>query len=106
MGSTFEGEGWAQSVELGGCLVRVHAVAQRQLGNTAAVLPSKVIRYGLVVLCCVCEGLKSRQRTSNTDDKEIHTLCAEARVINLKGFTIYHSTVEKVKRGCDHLTTA
>lgn len=42
-GVTFEREGWAQGVELSGCLVGVHAITQRQLGNTTAVLSAEVV---------------------------------------------------------------
>lgn len=57
MRSTFERKGRPQGVKLGRSLVGVHAVTQRQLGNPTTVLPTKVVRYGLVVLRCVCEGL-------------------------------------------------
>lgn len=57
---TFEGEGWAQCVELGRRLVGVHAVAQGQLGNTTAVLSPEVVRYRIVILCSVCEGLRNK----------------------------------------------
>lgn len=57
MRSTFERKSRPQGVKLGRSLVGVHAVTQRQLGNPTTVLPTKVVRYGLVVLRCVCEGL-------------------------------------------------
>lgn len=57
---TFEGEGRAQRVQLGRCLVGVHAVAQGQLGNTTAVLTPEVVRYGIIILCSVCEGLRDK----------------------------------------------
>lgn len=54
---TSERKSRPQGVKLGRCLVGVHAVTQRQLGNAAAVLPTEVVRYGLVILRCVREGL-------------------------------------------------
>lgn len=58
--STFERKSWPQGVKLGRCLVRVHAITQRQLGNPTTELPTKVVRYGLIILCRVCEGLESK----------------------------------------------
>lgn len=57
---TFEGEGRAQRVQLGRCLVGVHAVAQRQLGNATAVLTPEVVGYRIIILCSVCEGLRNK----------------------------------------------
>lgn len=58
---TFERQSRAQSVDLSGCLVGVHAVSQRQLGHAAAVLPAEVVGYSVIILCCVCEGLRRKQ---------------------------------------------
>lgn len=58
---TCERQSRAQSVDLSGCLVGVHAVSQRQLGHAAAVLPAEVVGYSLIILCCVCEGLHRKQ---------------------------------------------
>lgn len=57
---TFEGEGRAQRVQLGRRLVGVHAVAQSQLGNAAAVLSPEVVGYRIIILCSVCEGLRHK----------------------------------------------
>lgn len=57
MRSTSERKSWPKGVKLGRCLVRVHAVTQRQLGNATTVLATKVVRNGLVVLRRVSEGL-------------------------------------------------
>ena len=51
----------AQRVQLGGGLVRIHAVAQGQLGHTPAVLPPEVVGDGVIVLCRVCEGLCEKE---------------------------------------------
>lgn len=47
-----------QRVELGGGLVRVHAVTQGQLRNATAVLSAEVIRYSVIVLGRVSESLR------------------------------------------------
>lgn len=69
-GPTFEGECWSQRVELSWCLVGVHAVAQRQLGSTTAVLPAEVVRDGIIILRCVCEGL--RRNDKHFDEIKLH----------------------------------
>lgn len=51
----------------------VHAITQRQLGNPTTVLPTKVVRYGLVVLCCVCEGLGTITEFTFVRVHKIHT---------------------------------
>lgn len=55
--ATSERKSRPQGVQLGRCLVGVHAVTQRQLGNATAELSPEVVRYGLVVLSRVREGL-------------------------------------------------
>lgn len=71
MCSTFEGQCWAQCVELSRRLVGVHAVTQRQLGNTAAVLSPEVVGYCIIILRRVCEGLRIHQHTHTirSDDR-------------------------------------
>ena len=46
----FEGQLWPSGVDLSRLLVRVHAVAQTQLGPTTAVLTTEVVGDGTVVL--------------------------------------------------------
>lgn len=60
---TLERELGAQREDLGGGLVGVHAVTEGQLGHSATVLPTEVVRYGLVILRCVCEGLERESKT-------------------------------------------
>lgn len=61
-----------QRVDLGRCLVRVHAITEGQLGHATTVLPTEVVRYGLVILCCMCEGLKRKAKEAQTHGQLTH----------------------------------
>lgn len=47
----------------------VHAVAQGQLGNTTAVLSPEVVRYRIIILCSVSEGLRNKWQKRSTEIK-------------------------------------
>lgn len=76
--------------------MRVHAVAQGQLGNAAAVLPAKVVGYGVVILRSMCEGLERRER------KEIYILKKQRKKQNWHQMWKHKQDIENVLSLCNH----